>query len=63
MVSQRLQTSVEIIMTLHMDPGPDPQNLIDCSVQVLYYTLDQSKSGSACHMTRSANHRRHSVVI
>ena len=33
------------------------------SVQVLYSTPDQSKSGSACHMTRSANHRRLSVVI
>ena len=33
------------------------------SVQVLYSTPDQSESGSACRMTRSANHRRHSVVI
>ena len=24
---------------------------------------EQSKSGSACHMTRSANHRRHSVLL
>ena len=32
-------------------------------VYVQYSTPDQSKSGSACHMTRSANHRRHSVVI
>ena len=32
-------------------------------VQVLYSTPDQSKGGSACHMTESANHRRHSVVI
>ena len=31
--------------------------------QILYPTLDQSKSGSACHMTRSAIHRFHSVVI
>ena len=33
------------------------------SVQVLYPTPDQSKSGSASHMTRSDNHRRHSVFI
>ena len=32
-------------------------------VQALYSTPDQSKSGSACHMTRSSNHRLHSVVI
>ena len=32
-------------------------------VQVFYSTSDQSKSASACHMTRSANPRRHSVVI
>ena len=35
----------------------------ETSVQVLYSTLYQLKSGSACHMTRSADHRRHSVVI
>ena len=33
------------------------------TVQVLYSTPDQSKSGSACHMTRSANRLRHSVII
>ena len=33
------------------------------AVQVLYSTPGQSKSGSACHMTRSANHRRLLVVI
>ena len=32
-------------------------------VQALYSTTDQSESGTACHFTRSANHRRHSVVI
>ena len=32
-------------------------------VQVWYSTPDQIKNGSACHMTRSANHRRHWVVI
>ena len=40
-------------------------------IQILYImyvfgtcsTPSQSKSGSACHMTRSANHRRHSAVI
>ena len=31
--------------------------------QVQYSTPDQSKSGLACHMTRSTNHRRHSGVI
>ena len=36
---------------------------IDVWIQVLYSIPDQSKSGSACHMTRSANHRRHSVLI
>ena len=33
------------------------------SVQVLYSTSSQSWSGSGCHMTRSANHRRLSVVF
>ena len=37
------------------------QFIIDNMVQVLYSTPDQSNSGSACHMTKSAN--RHSVVI
>ena len=36
---------------------------IELFIQVLYSTPEQSKSGSACHMTRSANDRRHSVVI
>ena len=36
---------------------------IESMVQVLYSIPDQSKGGSDCHMTRSANHRRHSVVI
>ena len=29
------------------------------SIQVLYSTPDHLKSGSACHMTRSTNHRRY----
>ena len=37
--------------------------MIQNLVQVLYFAPDQSKSGSACHMTRSANYRRHTVVI
>ena len=37
--------------------------LITISVQVLYSNPDQSKSGSACHMTRSANHRRHILAV
>ena len=32
-------------------------------VQVLYSSDYQSKSGSACHIKRSVNHPRHSVVI
>ena len=36
---------------------------IDKWVYVLYSTPTKLKSGSACHMTRSANHHRHSVVI
>ena len=31
--------------------------------QVKYSTPEHSLSGSACHMTRSANHSRHSVVV
>ena len=34
----------------------------DFWVQVLYSITDQSMSGSAGQMTRSANHHRHSVV-
>ena len=32
-------------------------------IHVWYSTPDQCKSGSACHKTRSANHRCRSVVI
>ena len=35
--------------------------LLDLLVQVLHPTPDQSNTGSACHMTRSANHCCHST--
>ena len=36
---------------------------IKISVQAWFSTPDQWNGGSPCHMTRSANHVRHSVVI
>ena len=53
---------LSIIHNAFIDPSFQSKlsRAMENSVQVLYSTPDQSKSGSACHMTRSANHRRHS---